>query len=402
MLRARIIVCIAFSTACSSSANLGNRPDAGNAADSGADAFLDASDPACAPECTERRRRLAMGESHQCAVQYDGELFCWGTNASGELGLPVVERVLYPTRVPLEGRVAEVEAADRRTCIRFDGDDRGLGYCFGAGDDGALGNGSYAPALLPAIVSDVDGVDLEEIVEFSLGANHTCVRLASGEVLCTGAIRVSSSDSTVMSPNFRLAGLSGASALSSGDAHACAVVAGGSIACWGDNSHNRLGSAEPTPTTVSGVLGARRIASGAGHTCALTNAGDVICWGLNDALQTGSGNASLEEARSLFLQQPATQLALGAKHSCALLEDATVWCWGSITSHQPCGPTVSPELCGWTAVLDLPIQGRIAEIAAGGDSTCAMAQLTSETLVAEVYCWGGSWGPRPQAISFTE
>ena len=70
-----------------------------------------------------------------------------------------------------------------------------------------------------------------------------------------------------------------ASGLAVGGLHACAVVGGGGIRCWGDNATGQLGDgtvASPAlpdttsvPVSVVGISGATAVAVGDSHSCAL-------------------------------------------------------------------------------------------------------------------------------------
>mgnify|MGYP000751586365 CR=1 FL=1 len=98
------------------------------------------------------------------------------------------------------------------------------------------------------------------------------------------------------------------SAIAVGEGHACAIVQGGDVYCWGRNDQGQLGQGSTTdvgtaPGQVAGLspvpLGGRAIAVGAGDrfSCALLEGGDVKCWGyeLSGRLgladgSTGTGN----------------------------------------------------------------------------------------------------------------
>jgi alpha-tubulin suppressor-like RCC1 family protein len=91
-----------------------------------------------------------------------------------------------------------------------------------------------------------------------------------------------------------------ASALSAGFTHTCTLLRDGHVRCWGSGFWGRLGYGntnsigdDETPASVGDVfLGgtAIQIAAGDAHNCALLAGGNVRCWGANDAGQLGYGN----------------------------------------------------------------------------------------------------------------
>lgn len=86
--------------------------------------------------------------------------------------------------------------------------------------------------------------------------------------------------------------LTGATAISSGQAHTCAI-AGGNVFCWGRGLEGQLGlpTCSATVTTacanedngfaqqVPGVTNATYIFARAKGTCAVLSTGGVTCWG---------------------------------------------------------------------------------------------------------------------------
>lgn len=102
---------------------------------------------------------VSVGLAHTCALTIDGEAYCWGTNGDGELGAPVTDDPSW-LPVPVSGDLlfSEISAA------RFSGqyphtcgitlDRRGV-WCWGSNALGQLGNGTRAdgPTFVPVPVT---------------------------------------------------------------------------------------------------------------------------------------------------------------------------------------------------------------------------------------------------------
>src|SRR4051812_25619551 len=58
----------------------------------------------------ERFAQLSVGERHSCAVTVGGELRCWGESIQFQTGVEAATYVLVPTPVPLGMRVLQVSA----------------------------------------------------------------------------------------------------------------------------------------------------------------------------------------------------------------------------------------------------------------------------------------------------
>lgn len=72
--------------------------------------------------------QIACGTLHTCAVDAKGDLYCWGSNTLGQLGIGSSEESrILPTRVPTLSDVAEVYAG-AGTCARLR---NGSTYCWG-------------------------------------------------------------------------------------------------------------------------------------------------------------------------------------------------------------------------------------------------------------------------------
>src|SRR6185503_18046973 len=77
---------------------------------------------------------LTMGRSHACAIDVDGQLYCWGANDVGQIGDGTTSFAIpRPTRVGLT--TTAVAAAGSMTCALA----AGVAYCWGDNAQGQLG-----------------------------------------------------------------------------------------------------------------------------------------------------------------------------------------------------------------------------------------------------------------------
>ena len=288
----------------------------------------------------------------------------------------------------------------------------------------------FVSSLVPAIVAACSPAPLGGVKGVSAGTSHTCAVLKDGRVMCWGADdqgQLGNGDTAPAANPVPVAGMSDAVAVSSGQMHTCAVLKGGRVKCWGANTYGQLGdgtgNAATTPVEVKGLPNTTAVAAGWSHTCALLDDGTVKCWGLNGSAQLGAGvtegpqschgpagdfSCSLTPVEVKGLSG-VKAISAGGNHTCALGRDGTVGCWGANTHAQlGLGTSTGPDTCtiaDWQHACAATVQvtkkiADVVAIAAGGYHTCALLGDTS------VRCWGpnlmgqlatgqqrGSWTP---------
>jgi len=328
---------------------------------------------------------VTAGFRHTCGVATAGTVWCWGENVYGKLGDGTT--INRPTPVPVSGLGnggVAVVAGSNYTCAR--GVDGGV-RCWGINMVGELGDGTTIDRLTPVAVSGPLGGH----VSVATGGHHSCALVNGGGLQCWGENTSGQlGDGTRidrLAPSSVYGLLSGVHSVAAGSAHSCAVTSTGAR-CWGSNVSGQLGDGtatdSPTPAAVSGLpAGLAAIVAGDAHTCALTSAGGVRCWGANTHGQLGDGTTvqALAPVAASGLGVGVVSLAAGGLHTCAVTFAGRALCWGNNDSGQLGDGTTTQRPVPAAAV---GLLSGVAAVAAGQAHTCAL------TTAGAVLCWGNN------------
>ncbi len=292
---------------------------------------------------------ISVNYSHSCAVLNDGTVKCWGQNNFGQLGYGDTLKRSAPPASPLAlgGHTARVIATGfAHTCIiRDDGEV----VCWGSNASGQLGYGDFQSRLQASM--NVVNLGGQKAKSLQLGSYHSCAVLEDDTLKCWGDNTYGQSGygitHTLSAPLAALDLGPGARVreLAVGAYHSCALLFDGSVKCWGRNQAGQLGygdtSERRTPPVSSLNLGssALHISAGLAHTCSIMADRTVQCWGGNEEGQLGYGDGINHlEAPQLAVpmqsDRAVSSIAAGRLHTCAIFDDATMKCWGSNTYGQ--------------------------------------------------------------------
>lgn len=305
-------------------------------------------------------RQVAAGALHTCALLEGGEVRCWGDNTTGQLGDDTKDARGYPAKVPKLSNVKQIAAGQLFSCALLEG---GTVSCWGDNEFGQLGLGTTVKpknAVPPAPQQ-------------------------------TGA-----QDRPTEVP-----GLTGVSALALGRDHACGIIPGGMVSCWGSDDRQALGRGsppnilgpqpmrvihpppKPAPEkalpVVKGLKDVVEIALGSDHACARLSDGSVTCWGHNHHGQLGDGTT--KDAKVPVKVKDLTGvsgLALGGDHTCAVMSSHDVMCWGA----GSLGELGDPAKQDHTEPFKVPDFGGVTELRSGDNHVCA------RLLDGTYSCWG--------------
>jgi alpha-tubulin suppressor-like RCC1 family protein len=144
--------------------------------------------PGCEPanagdRCFSDWTAVGVGAFHSCAVRASGELYCWGGNLNGQLGIGPMGSTkdqAEPQRVAGNVRWASVAGGDRHTCAL---DLNGALYCWGMNEDRQLGIPNADFVSLPTRI-DADAPDGWRAL--GLGERHSCAVRADRTLWCWG------------------------------------------------------------------------------------------------------------------------------------------------------------------------------------------------------------------------
>ena len=94
---------------------------------------------------------IDSGGIHTCALTRNKTAYCWGGNTFGQLGMGTfASPTLEPTKVKGGVVFESLKLSWLHTCgLGIDGQ----GYCWGLGDDGALGNDLLKSTSEPTLVT---------------------------------------------------------------------------------------------------------------------------------------------------------------------------------------------------------------------------------------------------------
>ncbi|MFH1434655.1 MAG: hypothetical protein ABIJ56_02955 [Pseudomonadota bacterium] len=331
--------------------------------------------------------KLEAGGSSACVLLTTDKMKCWGYNANGELGLGNWD-LYYPAPMEVTGlgsTPAAMGVGGSHACAVLD---TGAVKCWGANDNGQVGDGTTTKKNVPTAVSGL----ASGVQDVALGGYHSCALLDGGGVKCWGQGtygQIGDGETLDRTAPVDVTGLGGAAAaIALGSYHSCAVVAGG-LKCWGRNSNGQLGNNStddsPTPVDVSGLgagSGVTAVACGAYHTCALLAAGAMKCWGFNSAGALGDGTTDerLTPVDVTGLSSSVTSISLGQDHTCAVHGGAAK-CWGSNYRGQVGDRTV---LSRSTPTTVYGLSSGVNSVAAESGANCALLATS------KAKCWGGN------------
>jgi len=183
---------------------------------------------------------MCAGGKFACAIWPDNSVKCWGQGGAGEIGGGKYKynyQAKQPEAVLNIKGIVELACGDSHVCAR---EANGTVWCWGNNLHEQVSNALKDTSI--AIPAQPAGVG--KMVELAVGQSHSCGRTAKGSVICWGdntkgqlgveGKPVGKINEVVLKPM--------AAAITAGWDYSCAVRNDGKVLCWGANKYGQLGN----------------------------------------------------------------------------------------------------------------------------------------------------------------
>jgi alpha-tubulin suppressor-like RCC1 family protein len=300
--------------------------------------------------------KLEPADASSFAIDSSGQLFAWGSDANGQLGLGRVMQSLVPVPIPAPSEFTRLAAGSQAANLALGAD--GTLWAWGNYSSRQLGGPQDGTPKPMRIGSEFSGFS-----EIAVGASHTLALKSNGSLWAwgwngNGAL----GDGTRTDRAAPVQIGTGFTAIAASTSHSMAVGADGSLWSWGLNSKGILGNGradgiEPMPVQIG--TGFRTVAASDRHALALKNDGTLWSWGT-----LGYGNDGNLNYRTIPEQIGTgfSAIAAGGDSSLALKADGSLWAWGGLTrtlTPVPMGVGFSAITLSWGHALAVRSDGSL-------------------------------------------
>ena len=251
---------------------------------------------------------VVCGTQHCLALDTEHQIYAWGENAWGELGLGDTTARAHPERIAALGDRGTIAVAAGGQCSAFLTQSGMLLTC-GRSDTGALGHGTTTACLRPKLVEKL----LSQEVKFiSVGEHHMACITDDARVYTWGANDFgqlghprASVPSSLVPRQVDLPDVPHPRSVFCGPNATVILMEGGRLLAAGSNAHNKLGinstfgifrrttiEHADTFTLVNSITGrgkAVHVALGEATTCVVTESGKCYNMGGNKQGELGNG-----------------------------------------------------------------------------------------------------------------
>ena len=335
---------------------------------------------------------VAASTTSACALKADGRIFCWGGSAWSPTGTGSLASRYAPSEVITSQRFTRIHALAHAMCASTPGGDL---YCWGQNGGGTLGVEDQSdPVTTPSRVRQP-----EPFVQIATGTNHICAIGQSGKTYCWGYGLASGSTTGSVATPTELKTPAPLLQVVAGGGYSCGLANDQRVYCWGADDAGQLGDGAPEtqfgagrsigePVTGGHVFRSLFAEANGAHTCAIDTMGDSYCWG--DYVEDDNAPTTMDCGRTatkygpyivrcsplpvrVSAPTPFVALSMGTGRTCGVDVGGVSYCWGqqydANIGYQRTPVRVNTSLA-------------FKSISSGFFFNCGLA--TNEL----VYCWG--------------
>jgi alpha-tubulin suppressor-like RCC1 family protein len=329
----------------------------GTAANSGSTGPNPTPTPIGLPGATGPAVSLAEGEEHGLLATSTGQLYSFGSNTWGQLGVATNSgtSTLTPTPTPVglpgaTGGAVQAAAGREHSLVLTS---TGQLYSFGSNQYGQLGRTtSGAVHATPELVALPGATG--PVAQIAAGAQHSLALTSTGQLYAfglngEGQLGNTTNNNTLnANPTPTQISLPGASGpivqVAGGGDFTLALTSTGQLYTFGENFYGQLGNgsgvgttaANPTPTQVSLTGAPVQVAAGIYHSLALTSTGQVYAFGTNfngelgntNNLENGNANPTPTQVALPGAGGAAVQISAGEADSMAITSTGQLFTFG--------------------------------------------------------------------------
>lgn len=278
---------------------------------------------------------VAAGDVDSLAVTSTGLLYSWGDNHYGQLGDASTQDSNIPVLVKFRKGI-KIVAAGTSYNYSMALSSAGQVYAWGYDGSGQLGVGDYTASEIPRPVKLPHGTKVAKIAN----GGYDGLALTVGGTLWAwgddafGQLGDGAFKTSLLPVRVKVPAGDKIVSIGAGSEHGVALTSTGRVLTWGRGSWGQLGTGGkanrdvPVQVRVPADDKITAVSAGGGFSLALTSTGKVLAWGHNTYGQLGDGSkadATLPKQVRLPAGLVAVGLAAGptTRHSFAIVDKAT-------------------------------------------------------------------------------
>ena len=286
---------------------------------------------------------VSASHNHTIAVSADGNVYEWGANHYGELGLGTSGGSYYAdARTPLQVTgLSDITSVAAGFFHNYALTEDGHVWAWGSGWQGQLGVGWKGGGYTPMELS------LTDVIEIAAGARHGVALKSDGTVWTWGWNnygQIGNGETNNVYYPVQVGGLSDIIAISAGTFHSMALKGDGTVYTWGGNQYGELGvgdesiafSLTPVQVPEEDLHNVVQIDAYNLGCMALTGDGELYVWGCGGNGQLGDNSwnnsmmpVSVAGVESLGLTPDVGMLLSAASiHNMIITSNGDVYSWG--------------------------------------------------------------------------